>query len=1613
MDPGWSRQQVQDYLLAHGFTLTSNEDDSIIESVISCLLQHHRGDATVIENLTENRNSGHFWLSDSQEIIKSVVRDEKQRIPILIDLVRTKQMRSANRHQERELDQIIQEAIAFIQKWKLIKNPIRVYCLSKSNDIIQVNSEKHDEKRQKDDDSLEVFLWQNNDTGCFDNIIRRRLLFENEEDYMKALIQDFRRIRNCFFRQINCCQDVKREAFRYREKIENCFSPQDYLQNLNDEMDAPAKFIFEQLKTELTRSGRKQLTEEMERDLKEEITRSLSADVEDVYLNRRADYDKKYSEEIQRKNQLQMENKAMQLAMKLLEGKVKQNDHFIAKVFWRWRRFAKKKLGKRQHDQVSSAVPQTEGGNKADDHQRKTDNGNMKTEESDNKKEGATAGENKREWAQQKELLAWMKFQDQLRKCVPSYELAIMKPAKVIDIFLIINDPVQLVNAIFEKFSINLLDRDSLQGYVAKNANPSIDKMHEILEESFSEPQWSSAEQSTYRVTGSALVLSQIERNLPSECNEIHICASKIIYADCDWKHSGMNVALSAPRICIAEKSRIEINTDGQDAEPFSERKAEKGKRPGESGDDGGHGGAGGHAGDVLIECDNLDGRIEISACGGDGADGQDGGDGNDGIMGTDGRDGVLDQSHSEGFAFWNRGFRSRDGLLIKDDGTEGTVGQNGGKGGNAGSGGSGGKAGEVNLKINIGRENCTYNNTDGIDGQNGQPGEGGKGGGGGVHGRTRAKGFTIKDCWLFSGKWVEEVGKLEYKTYFNYFDNVLGYEIIKLADDKGRAKNGEKGQQGKAADMRCNATASKKAMADVTPLWAPTDSDENQNAANGNSAISTEEYDQSNDQFAEDETQLQDETETKTPVTLGTMMDQLVLNRKRKEHFERQLVAQELTQTGASFAENQEHIEVSDRRLEQLGQELQDIESLAKVSEQIIEEMQQSQSKYERREQRIAEMDQADGRKSSAEANTEDMLSTPIIPIASEIQPFNNKNGLQLLDALVVSLSADVQKSELLASLVQQLALRLKIDGKEWISVTSIVRPLINNFEELTQSLKYINLDIALAGLFNDSSDKETRDLLNEIRKAVRDKLLKKDQRLDKTEVFYYLRKLSWSPADIKDMLNSLEKLPTKSSTAISAKCRLKDNLCGKLMSSLASKQKKTEDAQWLETFLTNALECYVADKPEKQVASFFGDFIMELSAYGKHNKSILDGQGKSRLYELAARELKLGKETKETAIDESAINQKRILFSLRYSGKSVEMMDKYKKSMTTDSQFAKEVERIFHDHFWTAEWDHIKKRISSSFLQNEYCDYLQQSAERLKTNLEWQYCRHSFKEKLNICKKIITQLKDDKIEIEDIFKYLQEAQVSVIGTFTDIRGSDEKEKFINFLFSSNVESIKKANKSFVKTIQEKMGSEHADALENQMKQALYQYDRLIFSTEELALLNGIFEKIDLIMASTAKNKDLSNVWRDLIELHDKCWMDNFLDHWQTKNDASKVYHQIDEKKNELQAKWQRQCVDGVRNRIAEPSIVIRRMDILLEKLLLLTSGLTSLDQSLSTWRTLNEIKPQHLEEEIQKISQMLLAENKGCIIHNFQYFKLYFIYITFKYFIYKNRINRFVDNY
>jgi hypothetical protein len=208
----------------------------------------------------------------------------------------------------------------------------------------------------------------------------------------------------------------------------------------------------------------------------------------------------------------------------------------------------------------------------------------------------------------------------------------------------------------------------------------------------------------------------------------IKILADEIVLKG-DLKFPGKKITIIARNIYIPNS--ITINLDGEPGEPNYRDTdcASSGTNPGEPGKKGKAGGAGKNAGELIILAGHIEGRLNVTAKGGNGGRGQNGGNGAVGNVGGDGRD------------------SDEDGSSINNTGTHvflGTPGEPGGKGGGAGlagKSGDGGQGGKIIIRTIDQSPDFYLENTSTAGGLPGPPalhGKPGKGGLGGRGGRNR-----------------------------------------------------------------------------------------------------------------------------------------------------------------------------------------------------------------------------------------------------------------------------------------------------------------------------------------------------------------------------------------------------------------------------------------------------------------------------------------------------------------------------------------------------------------------------------------------------------------------------------------------------------------------------------------------------------------------------------------------------------------------------------------------------------------------------------------------------------------------------------------------------------
>ena len=880
---GWSRVQVQDHLKKFRLSLTISDDrHSVAESLVVCLIQHS---SRQYSSLTRIKDAVEFFLQTEEDQIRFRLRlSEKLKYTpassfksLVKDILSLIQQFDSKFPYSRSITVIGSHGIVKIR----LKDGQELQDLFLWQDgqsgLFSCITERRN--TYKDDEDYALALLR--DIPLIRDLLFHHLELMEDEEVEEAALNFADKLQSCqtsgeYLAAINQCNIVESDRWKLialeefvnlghqlpeeierdlKEEIMDCLaraSEDTILRRKTDYETACQKDV--ERENEKERHNR-QLKEEMEATRKEieeleaniEETRKRENETQKEYekrqshanakkereLKEKAIFQRKSAEIRQKQEELRNqkaeaeaqvkriqkeENRAQENAKKAtreidLAGNRLDSVHHTVR-----RRRAdleeyKKNIARLEKEQLELSLYEqqimTENQRNTEQNQKKLQN--VKTNQAKIQKLKAM-----------KEMNAWREFQVALNGSIPPYQLVTQKNS-FLNRVNGINQLDRLIQVVNSELKLEIRDYEYLISYArnlgtAEDLNKLRNIVWELLNESnydFTRPPW--------RISGCALLLSQVKEQMPKKhCEEIHICASRVIYVDCDWTIPGTNVTLSAPRIEIVGAKRT-IDTSGRNATEFVCKKADNANRNGENGDHGRNGAAGESAGNFFINCAHLSGgTLEVVANGGKGADGQDGGDGKEGTSGADGQDGEITDRPSEGIGFINAGFRSSDSLHRFSRGRNGTAGQAGGSGGNGGVGGQGGRKGVVTSTIMTTlQRNFNSIAQDGADGKDGNPGQGASGGWGGRNGRDRALVFEPNDGLVYTGDWKEACGDLELRACKNILGCILGYRISKRSENKGRASNGTKGENGKKGDQRQRATAdATKKITNAQHIW-------------------------------------------------------------------------------------------------------------------------------------------------------------------------------------------------------------------------------------------------------------------------------------------------------------------------------------------------------------------------------------------------------------------------------------------------------------------------------------------------------------------------------------------------------------------------------------------------------------------------------------------------------------------------------------------------------------------------------------------------------------------------------------------------------------------------
>ncbi|XP_045022952.1 uncharacterized protein LOC116934018 isoform X1 [Daphnia magna] len=1247
------------------------------------------------------------------------------------------------------------------------------------------------------------------------------------------------------------------------------------------------------------------------------------------------------------------------------------------------------------------------------------------------------------------EQLEWDRFRLLLHGLPPPLEIA--KHGRNHKLFAIDTDDTAdalLTDVLEELKLLELFEKQGgnsllLKSYARQNSSKVLAEIRRILDKMVTEP-ISSMSNQTWRFSGCALLLSHIynqwktKNSSSSEhrCEEITIEASRVIYIDMDWMTPGLSLALSSPRIeAVGTGIPRVIDLSGEDAKQTIPEKANDGRDAGLSGDDGKRGEAGQSAGHLSINCDTylsmpLGMRLVIHARGGNGSNGQNGGDGKPGINGQNGRGGELQPKEkvNQDFDFiplryhWNfpnSVYQYYSGKIYDTChlvlGEPGTPGKSGGSAGSGGCGGQGGSAGEVKVKCGTGDDLIDIaQNEKGKDGTDGKPGTSAKGGEGGRNGLDSARVFETDsdslDPWFWvAGKWHEAKGKLKIERIMRKSNQSeqIGSRIIVVAEDSGRATDGERGEDGQDADQSHQKKSTpKRAMVEAGASWR------SDAAATALASL----------RLQQKEAAIQ---------KLGAAITN----------------SSEAARRARAAAKQQEANEKKLKQMKEGEQRMRKAFQLAKT---------QSTSQLMRTTQRthtIATHQAAGAGESSISLKENDEFIPNTAHVLAKTQPATQSewaamNGVDVLDALIAKYSKiSNESSRTLSILTQSIVLQIYLPepadrGLVWSSIAKITRRIDGHPDHLIQSLRCISQDIDLIQelisakrgiLLKPMSDvilKETNDM-------ARDIVTTAENALDVLGVLYAFRQLSWSYEELQKLLGPLEdnemrkgfrslmgKSNKGSSAPDPAKSKLIQFVRDKLIYSVAEvmttatsvrggNKEHPEETMIQSQVLTlnGLLQCcslHLTTPDGVPVTTFFDKLMEKL-------KNISGNEGKTgddvnvALTDFACRQIGIDKvrdlmPISNTASSVSPANQmalnvddeqrlEKLRFLLSHTKVDVDDLDAIRSDVEKRKTFHKEpyktiyplAEQAFINFYWTREWesyyDFLKEIKESQNRPNKslsevldkaelhgQLNELQKVVERLKAALMWTHSGKSYKEMMEVCTKLKEKLdtsgwkgkfsaawaklkrSSDEKETPWVkcINWAREQERNIVGFFEDSHKDLQETNSKDFmLFVSRLQTIRQPSKS------------DEESMVPQFRKALHYLDhnkRVPFTVSEMKLFHEVFSKTREGIFND------ETILRDQAKLKNE-YVESYADHhflrW---IDSYKKIALIQEK---ISTQWESCSTDS--DKASQQAKVVRRKNILLNRYAALTTFFLSPQKCHEEWRSLQELKVDELDQQLR----------------------------------------------
>ena len=290
LDENWSRFQLSDYLRKKGLALSCmQKGQSVAESLVTCLVQH---------------SSQCFWsLNTIQGASEKLVDDENQLINF--------RLRLSEITQGQPLLFLARDVLSLMDKLNI-----------GLSFVITCASERTIRFRTK---NASLLVWQDiGSSGLFHCIVEHKKIYQDQEDYIAALIGELHLIRDVFFRYLDRIlddKDAETEAARLQSKLKQRGDQESSSLVANYLLDVIRQHCGGVLSDdliclqELANFG--QLTVDQERDLREEICDCLSRATQDTYLRRKNDYETACRAAIERENENERQNLELERQIKV------------------------------------------------------------------------------------------------------------------------------------------------------------------------------------------------------------------------------------------------------------------------------------------------------------------------------------------------------------------------------------------------------------------------------------------------------------------------------------------------------------------------------------------------------------------------------------------------------------------------------------------------------------------------------------------------------------------------------------------------------------------------------------------------------------------------------------------------------------------------------------------------------------------------------------------------------------------------------------------------------------------------------------------------------------------------------------------------------------------------------------------------------------------------------------------------------------------------------------------------------------------------------------------------------------------------------------------------